>query len=198
MFDPVLAEFVYRSFAPPGGRVLDPFAGESTKGLVAAKLGLQYTGIELRREQVEENRRHAERLTLTPEWIHADSASLAEVIPDTEVFDLIFTSPPYYDLEIYSEDKNDGSSFQSYEVFIDWYSAIFEQAIARLKQDRLLVVKVGEIRDRKTGFYRNFVGDTVACLKKLGLNYYNEAVLVTAAGSAPMRVGHCFRSSASW
>ena len=192
VFDPVLAEFVYRSFIPAGGRVLDPFAGESTKGLVAAKLGLRYTGIELRLEQVEENRRQAEKLGLTPEWIQADSASLSKVTPNTEAFDLVFTSPPYYDLEIYSEDQKDGSAFQSYDVFIGWYADILEQAVARLKRNRFLVVKVGEIRDRKTGFYRNFVGDTASLLTKLGLNYYNEAILVTAAGSAPMRVGQCF------
>src|SRR5262249_7423259 len=76
--------------------------------------------------------------------------------------------------------------------FIAWYADIFKQAVARLKTNRFLVVKVGEIRDPETGFYRNFVGDTVSCLLGLGLRYYNEAVLVTAAGSAPMRVGQCF------
>lgn len=192
VFDPVLAEFVYLSFIPPGGHVLDPFAGESTKGLVAAKLGLKYTGIELRREQVDENRRQAERLGLAPTWIQADSALLSRTIPETEAFDLVFTSPPYYDLEIYSEDQKDGSAFEDYNAFIEWYADIFQQASARLKTNRFLVVKVGEIRDKKTGFYRNFVGDTVSCLTKLGLRYYNEAVLVTAAGSAPMRVGQCF------
>jgi 16S rRNA G966 N2-methylase RsmD len=192
VFDPVLAEFVYRSFSPLGGKVLDPFAGESTKGLVAAKLGLGYTGIELRQEQVEENRRHAESLGLAPTWIQADSAMLSATIPATEAFDLVFTSPPYYDLEIYSKDRKDGSSFESYDAFIAWYADIFQQATARLKNNRFLVVKVGEIRDKKTGFYRNFVGDTISCFMRLGLKYYNEAVLVTAAGTAPMRAGQSF------
>jgi DNA modification methylase len=192
MFDPVLAEFVYRSFIPRGGHVLDPFAGESTKGLVAAKLGLKYTGIELRCEQVEENRRQAETLGLAPTWIQADSALLSQTIPHAEAFDLVFTSPPYYDLEVYSEDRKDGSAFESYDVFMQWYADIFQQAAACLKTNRFLVVKVGEIRDKKTGFYRNFVGDTVSCMTNLGLKYYNDAVLVTAAGSAPMRVGQSF------
>jgi DNA methylase len=192
VFDPVLAEFVYLSFIPASGRVLDPFAGESTKGLVAARLGLQYTGLELRAEQVEENRKHAERLNLCPQWVQADSVSLSQVIPETETFDLIFTSPPYYDLEVYSDDEKDGSGFGNYDSFIQWYRSIFEQAVARLRPNRFVVVKVGEIRDKKSGFYRNFVGDTVSCLKNLGLHYYNEAILVTAAGSAPMRVGQCF------
>jgi hypothetical protein len=88
-FDPVLAEFVYCSFAPRGGRVLDPFAGESTKGLVAAKLGLNYTGLELRREQVEENRKRAESVGVSPKWICADSAKMSEAVPTAPGFALL-------------------------------------------------------------------------------------------------------------
>jgi DNA modification methylase len=192
VFDPVLAEFVYKSFAPQGGHVLDPFAGESTKGLVAAKLGLNYTGVELRRGQVEENRKQAKKLGVSPTWIEADSALISKAIPHGENYDLVFTSPPYYDLEIYSKDRKDASSFESYEAFAKWYVNVFRQAVARLKTNRFLIVKVGEIRDKKTGFYRNFVGDNIACFLSLGLRYYNEAILVTSAGTAPMRVNQYF------
>ena len=40
IFDPVLCELAYRWFCPPGGVVLDPFAGGSVRGIVASKLGL--------------------------------------------------------------------------------------------------------------------------------------------------------------
>jgi hypothetical protein len=55
VFDPVLCELVYRWFCVPGGHVLDPFAGESTKGIVASYLRFKYTGIDLRPEQVAAN-----------------------------------------------------------------------------------------------------------------------------------------------
>lgn len=187
VFDPVLAECVYRWFAPKKGRVLDPFSGEATKGIVAAKLGLDYTGIEVRREQVVENRKQAMKTGVSPKWICGDSAKLSEYVPATAKFDLVFTSPPYYDLEVYSNDKNDGSSFASYPQFIAWYEAIFRQAVSQLKPNGFLVVKVGEMRDEK-GFYRNFVGDNISCFMRMGLRYYNEAILVTSAGTAPMRV----------
>jgi hypothetical protein len=47
VFDPVLCELVYRWWAPPGGAILDPFAGGSVRGVVAGYLGHQYTGIDL-------------------------------------------------------------------------------------------------------------------------------------------------------
>lgn len=56
IFDPVLCELAYRWFSPPGGRILDPFAGGSVRGIVAAALGRNYVGIDLRPEQVEANR----------------------------------------------------------------------------------------------------------------------------------------------
>lgn len=56
IFDPVLCELAYRWFSPPGGRVLDPFAGGSVRGIVCAALGRRYTGIDLRAEQIEANR----------------------------------------------------------------------------------------------------------------------------------------------
>lgn len=59
VFDPVLCELAYRWFSPPGGSVLDPFAGGSVRGIVAAALGRRYLGVDLRPEQVEANRKQA-------------------------------------------------------------------------------------------------------------------------------------------
>lgn len=56
IFDPVLCEIAYRWFSPPGGSVLDPFAGGSVRGIVAAALGRRYVGVDLRPEQIEANR----------------------------------------------------------------------------------------------------------------------------------------------
>ena len=186
-FDPVLAEFVYRNFCPKGGTVLDPFAGECVKGIVAAKLGLDYTGIELREKQVEQNRAQAKRAGVRPKWIVGDSSETSSLVAAKSQFDLVFTSPPYYDLEIYSKHERDGSAFESYGKFLLWYEFIFQQAMERLKPNRFLVVKVGEIRDQ-TGFNRNFVGDNISCFLRLGLKYYNEAILLMPLGSAALRV----------
>jgi DNA modification methylase len=127
-----------------------------------------------------------------PNWILGDSANLNDLIPADQQYDLIFTSPPYYDLEVYSENKADGSTKQTYKEFMAWYKHIFSQAVDHLKDNSFLVVKVGEIRDKKTGIYHNFVGDNISCFIDLGLNYYNEAILVTAVGSLPIRAAKQF------
>jgi hypothetical protein len=53
---------------------------------------------------------------------------------------------------------------------------------------------VGNFRDIKTGIYRDIVGETVDAMHEAGLGYYNEAVLVTSIGSAPLRVTKQFQA----
>jgi NADPH:quinone reductase-like Zn-dependent oxidoreductase len=53
---------------------------------------------------------------------------------------------------------------------------------------------VGDVRD-KQGNYRNFVGDTVEAFLDAGLHLYNEAILVTAVGSLPIRIGKQFSAT---
>jgi hypothetical protein len=43
-----------------------------------------------------------------------------------------------------------------------------------------------------SGFYRNFVSDTIAGFQEAGMLLYNHAILVTAVGSLPIRVGKQF------
>lgn len=195
MFDPVLCELIYKWFCLPNGRILDPFAGESTKGIVAEVLGYRYTGVELRQEQINANRKQADAIGVAPNWIQGDSAQLATILPKRGKYDFVWTSPPYYDLEIYSESEKDGSVFETYEKFMAWYEDIFAQAVARLREDSFLAVKVGEIRDRKTGAYRNFVGDNITCFRRLGLHYYNEIILMTSVASLSVRVTKQFQVS---
>lgn len=189
-FDPVLAEVVYKWFAPKGGRVLDPFGGEQTKGVVAGELGLQYEAVEFRADQVELNN------SKTSQYPHVhyttgDSNNISKLIK-ARAFDLLFTSPPYYDLEVYS--KDDMSALGTYDEFMQQYENIFSQCVGMLGEDAFVVVKVCEIRDKKTGIYRNFVGDNIAMFRRLGLAYYNEIILCNAIGTAAVRANNCMRT----
>lgn len=189
VFDPVLCELAYRWFCPKDAIILDPFAGGSVRGIVAEYLGYHYVGIDLRPEQVAANQTQAQRLDLNPTWHVGDSRNLAKII-DKPV-DFVFSCPPYFDLELYSEDPQDLSNAGEYSKFIADYRAIIAQAIALLKDNRFACIVVGDIRDKR-GFYRNFVSDTIAAFQDAGATLYNDAILVTAVGSLPIRVGRQF------
>ena len=192
IFDPVLTELCYRWFCPPGGQILDPFAGGSVRGIVAAVLGYRYTGMELRPEQVAAN--YAQAADICPDnppaWLTGDSAALLPAY--TGLADFVFSCPPYGDLEVYSDNPADLSA-QPHMQFLESYRAIIAAAVARLKPDRFAAFVVGDFRCKK-GFYRNFTGETVAAFEAAGARYYNEAILVTAVGSLALRVGKQFAS----
>jgi methylase of polypeptide subunit release factors len=187
-FDPVLMELLLKWFCPPSGKVLDPFAS-GLRGIVASQLGYDYTGVELRQEQVDIARNKAQSLKLSPSYIVGDS--LIEVPKLTEQFDLVASCPPYFDLEVYSDDKNDLSNQQSYEEFLRVYSTIINESVKKLKDNRFACFVVGDIRD-KNGFYRGFVNDTIDCFKRAGTRLYNEAILVNVVGSVSLRVNRQF------
>lgn len=192
LFDPVLCEIASTWFSPPLGYVLDPFAGGSVRGIVAAFLGRKYTGVDLRPEQVQANEAQAKEIIPDniPRWITGNSLT---DIPKEE-YDLVFSCPPYYDLEVYSDDPADLSAYKTYQEFLKDYRAIIQNSIDRLRDDRFACFVVGDIRDKK-GMYRNFVSDTITAFQDAGAMLYNEAVLITAVGSLPIRVGRQFSTA---
>lgn len=193
IFDPVVCEIVYRWFCPPKGAVLDPFAGGSVRGIIAAQLSRSYVGVELQPGQIAANRAQAEKICAgeKPEWIEGDSRDLARLVRKRK-FDLVFSCPPYADLEVYSDDPRDLSTLK-YDEFIESYRAIIAASVGMLRDDRFACFVVGDVRG-KDGFYRGFPWHTIQAFEDAGARLYNEAVLVTAVGSLPLRAGRIFKS----
>lgn len=192
IFDPVLCELAYRWFCGGGGQVVDPFAGGSVRGIVAAQLGLNYWGCDLRAEQVAANRAQAEAICTDnmPQWVCGDSMDTLVNAPDA---DFVFSCPPYGDLEVYSDDPADLSNME-WHTFVAAYKRIILRAVSRLKDDRFACFVVGDFRDPK-GFYRDFVSTTIRAFEECGVRLYNEAILATPVGSACMRVTKQFDAS---
>lgn len=126
-------------------------------------------------------------------WLTGDSRDVAKLTNNGQ-FDLIFSCPPYFDLEVYSEKANDLSRAESYADFVRDYRKIISGACGQLKDNRFACFVVGDIRDKK-GNYRNFVSDTIAAFRDAGLDLYNEGILITSVGSLALRVGKQFVSS---
>jgi hypothetical protein len=196
IFDPVLCELAYQWFNIPKGKILDPFAGGSVRGIVAAKLGFEYLGNDLREEQIQANRDNATEVLqdneIFPTWTIGDSKNIDKIAQGYDA-DLIFSCPPYTDLEVYSDDPNDISNME-YKDFLTAYKEIIRKSCKMLKEDRFAVFVVGDVRDKK-GFYRNFVSDTIMAFWNCGVILYNEMILVNAVGSLPIRAGKQFNAS---
>jgi len=157
-------------------------------GVIAGHLGLEYQACEIRQDQVDVN--HQQIGDLKGVKYHCgDSVNISKIIQDRE-FDMCFTSPPYYDLEVYS--KEDMSALGTYKEFMKMYETIFKQCVEMLADGAFLVVKVGEIRSKKTGYQRAFVADNVKMFQKLGLNFISEIILLNSIGTGAMRANRAW------
>ena len=191
IFDPVLCELAYKWFCTEGGKIYDCFAGGSVRGIVAAKLGYDYHGIDLRQEQIDANIANAREIGVCPNWYCDDSLNADKYVAD-ESCDLVFSCPPYADLEVYSDDPRDISNMD-YDGFCKVYAEIIAIACRKLKQDRFAVFVVGDVRDKK-GFYRNFIDYTKKCFNDNGCMTYNEIIKIDPNGTAGMRARNSFRN----
>ena len=187
LFDPVLSEIMCRWFTPnEHSAIFDPFAGDTQKGLVFALCGHSFRGIELRQEQVEINNRVIDGRGLDIAYICDDGQNVAQhIAADSQ--DLLFSCPPYFDLEVYSDDPRDASNQGSYADFIGILGNAYRAALGCLRENRFAVVVVGDVRNKNTGFYYDFCGDIKRIFREAGAHLYNECILVETGASTALR-----------
>jgi DNA modification methylase len=184
IFDATLCEKMYEWFCPKEGRVLDPFAGGSVRGIVATEMGFIYNGIDLSDEQIEANKKQSDK----PNWITGDSEWVIDSIYD-KTQDFVFTCPPYYDLEKYTDNPADLSNMDE-NSFDKKYYSILKKAAGKLKDNRFFAVVVSEVREQSTtgnykiGKYKGLVWKTIRACEEAGLNFYNDMVLFNSQHQA--------------
>ncbi len=150
-------------------------------------LGIAYTGIDLRSEQIDANYKNAREIGVNLDkinWICDDSSNVDDYIDD-ESADLIFACPPYFDLEVYSDNEKDISNM-SYDEFCSMYTKILQKFANKLKSNRFAIVTISDVRDKK-GFYRDLTGVTKQAFSECGIMFYNDIILINSFGSGVFR-----------
>jgi DNA modification methylase len=184
IFDATLCEKMYEWFCPKEGRILDPFAGGSVRGIVACEMGFIYNGIDLSDEQIEANKKQSSK----PVWVQGDSEWVIDTIHNNTQ-DFVFTCPPYYDLEKYTDNPADLSNMDE-DSFDTKYYSILNKAAKKLKNNRFFAVVVSEVREQsvtgnyKIGKYKGLVWKTIRACEEAGLHFYNDMVLFNSQHQA--------------
>ncbi len=147
IFRPTIAKFVYRTFCPPGGRVWDPCSGYGGRLLGAHVAGVHYIGTDVEPETIEGNRLLAESLGASHELFVSPAENF-----DPPRVDLVFTSPPYFDRERYSNReeqtwKKHGSTLDQWlEGFL---RPVIERARHALPDGGHLVLNIADLKRRE-------------------------------------------------
>lgn len=207
-FDPYLCELMYRWFSREGDMILDPFAGGCVRGVVAGILNRDYYGVELSQQQVMSNIEQIKTIQSKYTFEHGgkiiwqcgDSYEVLSQFVEYDKhtkFNMVFTCPPYYNLEKYSNNPNDLSNMPTYKDFLRKYGAILKCSADLLSEDSFFVIVVSEVRadqqDLTHSQYLGLVPDTIKILQdSCGLHYYNEIILENAIGSLPIRAPKSF------
>ena len=120
----------------------------------------------------------------------------SEVIGDDDEFmskhkgdvDLCFTSPPYFNKEIYSDDKEQSAiKFPNYE---DWLSGFLEPTIKTyfdlLKEYRYCLINIADLKTGENQFYP-LEQDTIQIAIKCGFEYHRKygMVMTRTIGTSP-------------
>ena len=173
-YRPVAARTLIDQFCPWGGTVYDPCAGWGGRllGFLASSLGQTYIGVDVAPNTIkalEGLYDSTYRFLDHEKTVQLHCTKAQEFTPDQDV-DLVFTSPPYFDAEIYS--KHPGQSCIEYKSYSSWLDGFLLQmlknATARLKPGGHAVLCVADLKDG-SGVLRPLVDDTASIFDGLGL-----------------------------
>jgi hypothetical protein len=139
-FPPALARWIVDEYAPEHGTVLDPCSGYGGRllGAIASTKNVCYIGRDINPDSVRGNQQLAQQLKVDERV----TQTLASVLDDDwPSADLIFTSPPYFNIEDYSNEPGT----ETYESWRDGFlTTLIARALAAAPRLVLNVAAVGE------------------------------------------------------
>ncbi len=129
-FRPTAARALIDRFSPEGARILDFSAGYGGRLLAALTLERHFTGIDPATEQCAGLERMVAWMRPAPSRrVEIINGCAEDVLPSfpSACFDLVFSSPPYYDLEKYSREPS--QSYLRYPEYPEWRDAFLFQVL---------------------------------------------------------------------
>jgi len=186
---PLMEMIIVRYGGPIGSKILDAFAGGPPRGLVSCIMGHEYVGFEIRQEQINENEAILKKLKLKgATYVNSDGRYL-----DVDaMFDCAITCPPYFNLEVYSDQQDDISNLGSYAEFNASMYLCAHAHKHRMKPGSFVCIIVGLFRDKK-GELIDFPADTVENFRDAGFIYWQNIILSKNFASAAVRASNAWK-----
>jgi transposase len=168
-FSPAIAKHIYQTYLPKGGSVLDFSAGYGGRVLGCAASGLcgEYVGVDPLLESYQSFTRMTEEVcrweSLPTDTFRLINQPFEDLTFEHGHFDLVFSSPPYYGLELYSEDNT--QSIKRYPEYSTWLTEFWFTVLSRsfdcLKVGGCLAFSLSDYRDY------HLIADTISFMSSL-------------------------------
>lgn len=166
-FNPTLAKNIISYWSEPNDLIFDPFSGR-TRSFVAYAMNRMYVGCEVSLDVVDYMFDKFEEMSLfskedfNVDIIHDDCINIKEHY--TREFDMIFTCPPYWNLEKYQSVKGQLSDITNYNTFLLELKKRLDLSLTLLKKNGYMCLVVGDFRKNKE--YITFHSDIINMMKE--------------------------------
>jgi len=186
-FNPELAETVIRYWSQEGDLVIDPFAGRSTRGVVATVLGRRYCGYEVVPVVAEKTK--IDIAQAAPEvqaaiYI-ADGCQMVHSKDATA--QLVFTCPPYHRLERYETTQWQLSDLKSYDAFLGRIQQCASNIWRVMDWGAFLCWVCADWRDGTA--FRLFHKDSLDIFEAIGFTPHDIVIIYDNSPFAPLQAG---------
>lgn len=196
-FRPMNAKAIYERFCPEGGTVYDFCCGFGGRllGCLSSKKNFRYVGTDPCTEtmyHLHELGDYIEMVTGREDSFELHCCGSEDFCGPAESVDFAFSSPPYFDLEVYSDEET--QCFNKFPVLEDWLEGYVRATIKNiyhmLKRGAVYAVNIADftVGGSKTVAY---VDEWIRISTEEGMPLYDTVYLgVTArAGSAQQAAG---------
>lgn len=184
-FHSELAELILRYWSLNGSIVCDPFSGRATRAVITEKLNRKYIGYEVSPSTINRVTSHFNKVGVEP-TIHQSDGTKLERTEDDSV-DLVFTCPPYYNIEKYESVDGQMSDKPTYESFMESMNEASKNCFRVLKDGTFCVWVVGDFREG--GKLRNFHGDMIDSMVNSGFDYHDIIIIENISPFAALQMG---------
>ena len=164
-FWPEAATLAYQHWLRDCKLVVDPLAGWGERHFYANENGIPYKGFDISPEAIEYARDE-----------YGVENTLADGMEATlEGFDGLLTCPPYWNLELYSDNSRGGDRMKTWPEFKQWYFDLFKRWYEMADSGAWFVIVTGNWRKEK--FYYDLDYWTRHCFNEYGAEMKDSVIL---------------------
>jgi DNA modification methylase len=184
-FPYAIIEKVLKFYSEKGDLFLDPTMGDPTIMTAAYGLGRNFIGYdiseenfkineELRKEFLEQGKQR--RLFDSPIsiQIYKKSSENMEEVPNESV-DVVFFSPPYWDLEYYGEEEGQLGYHKTYEEFLEGLGNIIKECYRTMKFGKYCVININDFV--KGGKFYDYHMDVKKLMDDAGFRRHDTIIM---------------------
>ena len=201
IYNPLQAKFILEYYTRKNDIILDPFMGRATRPLVTQYLNRKYIGFDTSSKTIELNKSLLEKHGYTDYTLyHEDGTELNKLKEISNFVDAVFTCPPYYDIEKYSDEPGDLSHLK-YDDFNNRIANLFNRLYDLIKPSSYkdmefhpVIITVGTIRKGDKGLIdMDYIFQEYA--KKAGFVLYDKLFTenITPGAGFTFRRNYCYR-----